>query len=178
VVQFGLAGPVKVHGQDGSPSPDGSNPPTASEPPHGTERPSSGDPSGPPPTDAPAPEAPIGDGLIDVGPADHLIALGINTPLEFQVETVSLSRLEDARITPVPVVRLPTLWESTHFIVIAPEDPRAVGQPAIWEAGVYRLELTTTFGDVRIVDLRVLPPIVVTASPSLDPVREVRPPFR
>lgn len=180
VVQFGLAGPVKVHGpDDASPAPEGTDaaPPPASGVPPASDAPGS-EPTTAPPTSGPTPQTPLGEGFVDLGPADHLIALGINTPLEFRVETVALSRLEDDSITPVAIVRLPTLWESTHFTVIAPEDPTAAGQAAVWEAGLYRLELTTAFGEVRIVDLRVRPAFAKTPEPSLDPTREQRPPFR
>ena len=85
------------------------------------------------------------------------MALGINTPADVHVETVTLSLLTDDAIKPVAIVRLPTFWESTHFIVIAPEDPAAVGQAMPWEPGLYRLSLTAASGEVRAIDLRVRP---------------------
>ena len=148
VVQFGLAGPVKVTGQDDPSAP----PPAPSAAPAATASPA------PASTTAPSGE-PAGD-VVDLGPADHLVALGINTPLDARISTVRLLRT-DTRGGPmeVPVVRLPTLWESSHFVVIAPEDAAEPGQPAPWSSGIYRLELTTVFGDVRLVDLVIRPPL-------------------
>lgn len=151
VVQFGLAGPVKVHGQDGS-----------SPPPDGTAAPSAVPTSSTAPfpvasADAPEPSDP-GD-VVDLGPSDHLVALGINTPLDVRVEKVTLWRVEEGRASLVPIVRLPTLWESDHFIVIAPEDPAAGGQPTVWEPGLYRIDLTTSTKEIREVRLRVRPPL-------------------
>jgi hypothetical protein len=154
VVQFGLAGPVRVTGQGeptGGPGPtsEGSPPPAASVRPGASA----------------AASAPVGTGspviehVVDLGPADHLVALGINTPLDAQVASFRLLRRTDDRTELVPVIRLPTLWESAHFIVIAPEDPVAAGQPAQWTAGAYRLELTTVFGELRVVDLEIRPPL-------------------
>jgi hypothetical protein len=152
VVQFGLAGPVRVTGQGESPGPGSS----------GSAAPAgSGDPpaSSAATTSPPSTEPPFVDHVVDLGPADHLVALGINTPLDARVASFRLFRVTDSRTDLVPVIRLPTLWESAHFIVIAPEDPEAAGQPAPWTPGAYRLELTTVFGEVRIVDLRIRPPL-------------------
>lgn len=151
VVQFGLAGPVRVYGQDGA-SPD----------PGETQAPSAGAtdaPTGPPGSSRPA-GSPLPENVVNLGPSDHLVALGINTPLDTRVEEVALWRLDGGGgPTNVPIVRLPTPWESTHFIVIAPEDPGAVGRPGPWEAGMYRLDLTTTAMEVREVLLVVHPPL-------------------
>ena len=155
VVQFGLAGPVKVHGQDGaSPGPGAaaSLPPSTTAP---AETSSGG--GSPGATGAPATEPPLEPGVVDLGPADHLVALGINTPLDVRVQSVELFMVTGSRSDPVALVHLPTLWESTHFMVIAPADPAEPGQPAPWAPALYRLELTTAYGDVRVVDLRVRP---------------------
>ena len=150
VVQFGLAGPVRVTGQGESPGPGSNDSP---------EPAVSGPPASAAATAPPSTEPPFVDHVVDLGPADHLVALGINTPLDARVASFRLFRLTDARTDLVPVVRLPTLWESAHFIVIAPEDSEAPGQPGPWPAGAYRLELTTIFGEVRIVDLVIEPPL-------------------
>jgi hypothetical protein len=156
VVQFGLAGPVKVPGQDDeSPSPHSSAPPASPQVPRGSTEPR----GSAAPTAAPESGLPLEPGIVDLGTADHLVALGINTPLDARIESVRLFRLTDIRSDLVPIVRLPTLWESSHFLVIAPADPVNVGQPGIWEPGAYRLELTTAFGDIRVVDLRIRPPL-------------------
>jgi hypothetical protein len=155
VVEFGMSGPVRVHGQDAaSPAPGESRAPGDSPaPPAASSRP-------PGPSRSRLPTAPVAtpavdDGVVDLGTAAHLVALGINTPAAFHVETATLSMLIDDAIRPIAIVRLPTFWESEHFIVIAPEDPVAAGQAAAWEPGLYRLVLTPTFGEVRSIDLRV-----------------------
>jgi hypothetical protein len=102
---------------------------------------------------------PIDEHLVDLGPSDHLVALGINTPLDVKVEEIILWSVEGRLPAMVPIVRLPALWESTHFLVIAPEDPAAAGQPGAWEPGRYRLDLFTTTMEVRRVDLLIRPPL-------------------
>ena len=150
VVQFGLAGPVKV----------GEGAPTTAPGASGA----AGESGAPPPaaSGAPASDLPLGSNVVDIGTADHLVALGINTPLDARVESVRLFLLTGTRSDVVETVRLPTLWESSHFLVIAPADPAAPGQPAAWRPGRYRLELTTTFGDIRLVELLVRPPGTVS----------------
>jgi hypothetical protein len=156
VVQFGLAGPVKVGGPAGgslapsvSAGPDASPDASPLGSPAGESTPL---PSGRP--DAPA----LPSDVIDLGPTDHLVALGINTPLDARIELVSLWRVEAGGLPePIGIVLLPTLWESRHFIVIAPEDPAAPGQATGWEPGVYRLDLTSATLETREVILRVSP---------------------
>ena len=76
-----------------------------------------------------------------------------------KVEEIILWSIEGRLPRIVPIVRLPTLWESTHFLVIAPEDPGARGQPGAWEPGRYRLDLFTTAAEVRRVGLVIRPPL-------------------
>lgn len=151
VVQFGMAGPLKVHGQDGaSPTPGASAPA------------SSGPPGAASPAPSPAGTEPPAGNVVDLGPADHLVALGINTPREVRVESIALWLLAEDHAggeDEVVLVRLPTLWESDHFLVIGVGDPNAPGQAGAWPAGLYRLEITTVFGEVREVLLRVQPPL-------------------
>lgn len=173
VVRFGLAGPVRVGDPGSTAAPVGSAGPGGGAPPSGAPG-----TEGPPATTATVTQPPSNEGVVDLGPADHLVALGINTPLDVRLESVQLSRLDDETSTPVPIVRLPTLWESSHFTVIAPEDPVERGQAAPWEPGLYRLALTPTFGDVRIVDFRVHPPLAGPSPTLTDPTKESRPPFR
>lgn len=154
VVEFGLAGPLEVRGQHGaSPAPGGSAAPDRSAPPVAASP--SPKPGGSPAASQPVPTQAVDDGFVDLGTTNHLVALGINTPADVHVETVTLSRMAGDALTPVPVVRLTTYFESSHFIVIAPEDPAAPGQTIPWAPGLYRLELTTAFGEVREIDLRV-----------------------
>ena len=159
VVEFGMSGPVRVNGQ-AAPSPVPGDTPTPEESP----APSLASSQRPGPSGSPTPSAPVATpavdaAVIDLGTAAHLVALGINTPADVHVETVTLSLLTDDAITPIAIVRLPTFWESTHFLVIAPEDKALPGQAAPWEPGLYRLVLTGAFGEVRQIDLRVRPPL-------------------
>lgn len=147
VVQFGMAGPLKVQGRDGtSPGPGWSTAATAA-------------PTGAPSASGAA-SASLPPDVVDLGPSDHLVALGINMPLEFRVERVTLWELDPGRVPiVVPIVYLPTLWESQHFIVIAPESREFPGQPAAWEPRLYRLDLTTSTMEVREITMLVRPPL-------------------
>ena len=143
VVQFGMAGPVVVHGQE-SPEPSGApaESPTPTTPP-----------------DVPVPSSGP-EHVVDLGPADHLIALGINTPAHIRVDAVHLwaEGRQACFCVEIPIVRLPTLWESDHFIVIGIADPERPGDTGPWIPGEYRLELETASGETRSVRLRVLAP--------------------
>ena len=164
VVRFGMAGPVRVHGQDGaSPAPGTTGAPAPTEPGSSNEPAASRAPEASP---APEPEVspdvtppPPEPGVIDLGPADHLVALGINMPLDFRVISIDLEfeRGEDCCLEAVPYVHLPTLWESGHFVVIAPEDPSARGQPDTWRAGEYVLYLAAQDGELREIRFVVRP---------------------
>lgn len=167
VVQFGFAGPLPVLGQPGSSPGPGSSPapspgPVASGPPAPSHDPgASGDP-GPspvtaPPTPTPSPRGTEGP-VVDLGPTNHLIALGINTPLDVQVVDFALWFADPGRACcerRLEIIRLPTLWESLHFTAIAvvsADDPLV---PGPWPVGEYRLDLATASGEVRSVRLRV-----------------------
>jgi hypothetical protein len=165
VVQFGLAGPVRVHGQDGAtPAPGASASPGPSEEPRASTAATAPPPD---PSDAPGstepgvdtPPPPTDPHVVDLGPADHLVALGINMPLEFRVISIDLEleRGDDCCLEAVPHVRLPTLWESAHFVVIAPEDPAAAGQPDAWTPGEYLLYLAARDGELREIRFVVRP---------------------
>ena len=164
VVEFGIAGPVDVHGQ-GSPAPSGgvaasdepgSSPAAPLPSPAPTLAPASVAPTAQPGLSTPAPEH-----VVDIGASDHLIALGINTPADVRVTEIRLWKQSGAVCCdePIPTVRLPTLWESQHFIVIGIEDPFQRGSTAPWLAGEYRLDLVTVGGEVRSVRLRVTEPV-------------------
>jgi hypothetical protein len=158
VVEFGIAGPLRVGGQD---EPSGSEGPAASEGAHATGAPSPGPgaASGPPPPAAS--EDPAAALVVDLGPADHLVALGINTPLDVRVAEISLWMQQGQACCsqPVPIIRLPTLWDSRHFLVIGIEDPERPGDTGPWPPAEYRLDLETTGGETRSVRLRVSPPV-------------------
>jgi hypothetical protein len=164
VFRFGLAGPVKVQGQDGaSPAPATTLPPAPATPGSSAAPEESGNPAASPapepgasPAATPLPSEP---GVIDLGPSDHLVALGINMPLDFRVISIDLEfeRGADCCLEAVPYVHLPTLWESAHFIVIAPEDPVAKGQPDTWKSGEYVLYLAAQDGELREIRFVVRP---------------------
>ncbi len=153
VVFFGIAGPVRVDGQE---EPGGSDPPGASPSPG----PASAAPTGPAGTSPTTSPHPAEGFVVDLGPADHLVALGINTPRDVRVVDVRLWTEVVGRCCDVPVsiVRLPTLWESGHFTVIGIEDPELNGEAGPWPPGEYRLDLLTADEETRRVRLRVGPP--------------------
>jgi hypothetical protein len=154
VVEFGLAGPLVVAGQDGTGE---TGAPEPSGRPNGT-------PVSPPGSDGspfPGPSAAGSAGpVVDLGAADHLIALGINTPADVRVVEIDLwlQRGEACCDEPVAIVRLPTLWDSQHFLVIGIADPELPGETGPWIPGEYRLDLVTIAAEVRSVRLRVSPP--------------------
>ena len=157
VVRFGMAGPLKVTGDDGAspaPSKGASGAPSPGAPSLAAPSPATSASAAPSATEAPAEP-----GVIDLGPSDHLVALGINTPLDFRVISIDLAfeAGEDCCLEAVPYVHLPTFWESEHFVVIAPEDPSASGQPDTWKAGEYVLYLAAQDGELREIRFVVRP---------------------
>ena len=153
VVEFGIAGPVDVHGQ-ASAGPSGGVAATAD--------PGTTPASGPPDQTAPpALPTPGLEHVVDLGASDHLIALGINTPADVQVTEVMLWMQAGAVCCdePVSTIRLPTLWESKHFLVIGIADPFRPGEAGGWLAGEYRLDLVTEGGEIRSVRLRITAPV-------------------
>ena len=149
VVEFGIAGPLVVTGHD----------PFASDEPVGSAAPS------PPPavgaSAQPPSTVPPGGPVVDLGAADHLIALGINTPADVRVDDVVLwlFRGESCCLEVIPIVRLPTPWPSDHFIAIGIADPARPGEPAGWLVGEYRLDLILRSGEMRSIRMRVTEPI-------------------
>lgn len=152
VVEFGIAGPVDVHGQE-SAAPSGGVAATAD--PGATPATGPPDQTVPPPLPTPGPEH-----VVDLGASDHLIALGINTPAHVRVTEVALWMQAGTVCCdqPISTIRLPTLWESEHFLVIGIADPLRPGEAGAWLAGEYRLDLVTEGGEIRSVRLRVTAP--------------------
>ena len=142
VFEFGLAGPVPVH----SAAPTGA----ASAPPRLVPSPAPTESAGPPSV-----------AVLDLGPADHLIAIGLNTPADVRVTDIGLwiLRGDACCAEPLPYVRLPTLWESDHFFVIAAEDPDQPGQPGPWPVAEYRLDLVLLSDEVVSIAFRVTEPV-------------------
>lgn len=154
VVEFGIAGPVDVHGQESPAPPDG----VASSAKPGSPMPPTGSPQQ---TTTPAPPSPGFEHVVDIGPADHLIALGINTPADVRVTQITLwMQAGDVCCDQlIPTIRLPTPWQSQHFHVIGIADRFRPGEAGPWLAGEYRLDLATVGGETRSVRLRVSPPV-------------------
>ena len=84
---------------------------------------SPGDLPSPSATPSPAPPSPAVGGPawpaeIVVGPGDHLLWLGINTPLGWTIRSTDLRRIgTDGSTTNVPLTRLPSDWDD-HFAVL------------------------------------------------------------
>lgn len=159
VVLFGMAGPVRVDAS-AAPEPSGSAVPTR-EPgasPGRSPGPSPGASMGAGPSPTPADPADVF--VVDLGPTDHLIALGINHPSDVVILDVHLWGQDGDACCPlaVPILRLEPLWESHHFVVIGIEDPDEPGVDGPWPPGEYRLDLQLGGGEVRSVRLRVDPP--------------------
>lgn len=86
--------------------------------------------------------------LITIGPGDHLLWLGINTPLDWTVrETAVRRRGEDGFRKEVPVVRLPSDW-GPPFTVIGIPTSAGSDRLAVWARGSYDLEVTLDPGAV------------------------------
>jgi hypothetical protein len=80
--------------------------------------------------------------VIRIGPGDHLLWLGMDTPVEWTVREAMVWRLGDGGArTAVPVAQLASAW-GPHFSVIG--IPLVIGSDrlTIWPHGSYELEVT------------------------------------
>jgi hypothetical protein len=142
VYQFGMSGPVAIDTGGPKPSPSASPPP------------------------APAVlEPPTGAGqLIDVGSADLLMVLGLDTPADTRVLDARLWRFRpDGPPVRMALVELPPPWPVPYFHVYGLPVPGSDDRDlvAIWPTGTYRLDLLVDPGaEVRRIGLLVRPPIV------------------
>jgi hypothetical protein len=110
--------------------------------PDGAPRASHGPASTPPPALAwPA--------RIDVGPQDHLLWLGIDTPRGRTLDSAVLRRVDRDRTERLVATRLIASPWPSHFSVVALAGGSADGALAVWQAGDYDLELAVSPGDVR-----------------------------
>ncbi|TAK01340.1 MAG: hypothetical protein EPO36_06225 [Chloroflexota bacterium] len=100
-------------------------------------------PSTPVPQPAASPEAAAGwPASIVIGPGDHLLWLGLDTPLEWTVREVLVwRRNEDSGRVSVPVVELASQW-GPHFTIIGIPVAPGSDRLAIWPMGTYDLEAT------------------------------------
>jgi len=145
-------------------------------PPSGSSAPSSApsaEPAGPtPPTPEPQPTASSGTeggwpASIVIGPGDHLLWLGLDTPLDWRVREVFVwRRSEDGSHVAVPVVELPSRW-GPHFTIIGIPVAPGSDRLAIWPMGTYDVEAILDPGGSRRtirVEIQTLDP-EPTASP-------------
>ncbi|HEX5591627.1 MAG TPA: hypothetical protein VFX65_15140 [Candidatus Limnocylindrales bacterium] len=118
----------------------------------------------PSPAPSPAPGAVPGAAVVDLGPADHLTALGINTPDHVRVAEIRLWRplagsccrgSMRSAVVGVRIVRLPTLWDSATFHVIGLADRQVPGRLGRWPVGEYRLDLVMALGETLEIRFRV-----------------------
>jgi hypothetical protein len=96
--------------------------------------------------------------LLDMPEGDHLLVLGINTPLGYDVSNVELRRFTGPdTLAPVGIEQLPSPWPD-HFTVIGIRSRATDGHLEVWPAGRYRLDWTTDPGSVeQSIEIRVLP---------------------
>lgn len=86
---------------------------------------------------------------ITIADGNHLGLIGINTPLGYEVASITVVRMKaDGSETPLDVVEPQSQWPS-HFTVIGLADD--TGREAIenWPAGQYRLDLAFEPGAIR-----------------------------
>ncbi len=88
---------------------------------------------------------------------NHLLLIGVDTPIGFSVDDIRLVRQYRAAggTVPVRVVLPPSPWPS-HFTVIAVDGGYGVERTAFWTAGRYRLDLALGPGTIeRSIEIRV-----------------------
>jgi hypothetical protein len=153
---FGLSGPMTIDdvAQPGEPTPAPS--------------------SIPEPLPDPASPPPGADQMIDIGSADLLVVLGLNTPAESRVLDARLWRFPvDGAPVRMTLVELPPPWPVTYFHVYGLAVPAAdqADLVAMWRAGTYRFDLLVDPGaEIRRIGLVVRPPI--GGGPATPPVLE------
>ena len=105
----------------------------------------------PPPSGSPAPTpAPSAEAgwpaLVTIGPGDHLLWLGIDVPMEWEVREAHVWRLgSGGERTAVPVVQLPSAW-GPYFTVVGIPVSAGSDRLAIWPRGIYDVDVTLSPG--------------------------------
>ena len=104
---------------------------------------------------------------IDLPVGNHLLLIGINTPLDYHVRSARLTRLgPDAAGSDVPLIRPTSPWP-LHFTVIGVDGGHGVDRPAFWLPGRYRLDLVIDPGPIeRSIEVTVASGPVTPADPS------------
>jgi hypothetical protein len=128
-------------------------------------------------TPSPTPPSPAVDGPawpaeIVVGPGDHLLWLGINTPHGWTIRSADLRRIgTDGSTTNVPLTRLPSDWDD-HFAVLGIPVGPASERLVDWPKGQYRLSITVDPGSVtRTIEISIM----TTPEPAAAPPAIIRP---
>jgi hypothetical protein len=84
-----------------------------------------------------------------VGPDDHHLWLGVNTPRGWSLDSAVLRRVDqDGLSSIVPTRLVPSPWAS-HFTIVAMASNGPDSTLPVWPAGDYRLELRVSPGDIR-----------------------------
>lgn len=79
---------------------------------------------------------------VTIGPGDHLLWLGLNTPRSWAIREVRVwRRSDDGGRAAVPVVELPSRWGPYFTIIGIPVAPGSE-RLTIWPMGTYDLEVT------------------------------------
>lgn len=154
VYQFGISGPLRLEERQPSPTasapaPSGGDGAAGSSPPF---RPS------PPPPTAPPPGAAE---LVDLGAADHLVVLALNTPAGTRVLDARLWWFATAAAPArVRLVELPPPWPVDYFHVFGIPVRSDPAELAAWRPGLYRLDVLVDPGiAVRRIGVLVRPPL-------------------
>jgi hypothetical protein len=94
--------------------------------------------------------------VIVVGPGDHLLWLGVDTPLGWRIRETTLRRIgPGGALVVVPITRLPSDWDD-HFAVLGIPVTASSDQLTAWPRGDYRLSITVDPGAVtRTISIRI-----------------------
>lgn len=117
----------------------------------------SGDPLPASPAASPAASfAPGWPALVTIGPGDHLLWLGLDTPVAFTVRSAEIWRLDpDGTRSSVAVARLPSRWGPYFAVIGIPIHPGSQ-RLAVWPQGTYEVAVTLDpGGELRTVRVEV-----------------------
>jgi hypothetical protein len=132
--------------------------------------PASGGPSSSPGSSGP-PDTPAWPDSISVRNGNHLLLIGVDTPLGFRVDGVRLTRdaTDGSGREEVPIVLPPSPWPS-HFTVIAVDSGFGLTRVAYWLPGRYHLELVIDPGGIeRSIEIVVEGPDSASPGPDGSP---------